>query len=176
MVSDLLDLARSDNGRLAVSMDQVCALEVVQETVAAAETSLCRRIKLAMPDSSEVFIQANRDRMKQVLLNLLENASKYSAPDHDIKVELKLKGANLLISVIDHGVGIPNEDLDKVFNRFYRASNAVDQQGSGLGLSVVKLLVEAMDGEIFVVSELGSGTTFVLGFPTCVPTQFSVTT
>ena len=176
MVSDLLDLARSDNGRLSVSLDQVCAVEVVQETAAAAETSLCRRIKLAMPDSFEVCIKANRDRMKQVLLNLLENAAKYSAPDHEIKVELKLEGANLLISVIDQGVGIPKEDLEKVFNRFYRASNAVDQQGSGLGLSVVKLLVDAMDGEIFVVSEVGAGTTFVLAFPTCAPNQFSVTT
>jgi len=176
MVADLLDLARSDNGRLAVSLEQVCAVELVQETATAAETSLARQIKLVTPGLSKVCIQANRDRMKQVLLNLLENAAKYSAPDHEIKVELKLEGANLLISVIDQGVGIPKEDLDKVFNRFYRASNAVDQQGSGLGLSVVKLLVDAMDGEIFVVSELGAGATFVLAFPTCVPTQFSVTT
>ena len=103
-------------------------------------------------------------------------AAKYSAPDHEIKVELKLDGANLLISVIDQGVGIPKEDLDKVFDRFYRASNAVDQQGSGLGLSVVKLLVDAMGGEISVASEVGTGTAFVLTFPTCIPSEFSVTT
>ena len=176
MVADLLDLARSDNGRLAVLLEQVCALEVVHETVTAAETSLSRQIKLVMPDPSSVCIHANRDRMKQVLLNLLENAAKYSAPDTEIKVEMKVDEANLLISVIDQGLGIPKPDLDKVFDRFYRASNAADQQGSGLGLSVVKLLVEAMDGEMSVVSEVDAGTTFVLGFPTCVPTQFSVTT
>ena len=176
MVSDLLDLARSDNGRLAVSLDEVCAVEVVQETVAAAKTSFSRRIKLIMPDAFKVCIQANRDRMKQILLNLLENAAKYSASDHEIKVELKLDGDNLLISVIDQGVGIPKEDLDKVFDRFYRASNAVEQQGSGLGLSVVKLLMDAMDGEISVASEVGTGTTFVLAFPTCVPSQLLVAT
>lgn len=175
MVSDLLDLARSDNGRLTVSLDQVCAVEVVQETVAAAKTSLSRRIKLAMPDRFKVCILANRDRLKQVLLNLFENAAKYSAPDREIKVELKLDGPNLLISVRDQGVGIPMEDLDKVFDRFYRASNAADQQGSGLGLSVVKLLVDAMDGKISISSEIGAGTTFVLSFPTCVPHQLPVT-
>ena len=174
MISDLLDLARSDNGRLAVSLDQVCAVEVVQETVAAAKASLSRRIKLAMPDPFKVCILANRDRLKQVLLNLLENASKYSVPDREIKVELGLDGSRLLISVIDQGVGIPNDDLDKVFDRFYRSPNALDQQGIGLGLSVVKLLVEAMDGDIAVTSEVGAGITFVLAFPTCVPSQLLV--
>ena len=176
MVADLLDLARSDNGRLAVSLEQVCAVELVHETVTAAETSLSRQIKLVMPGLSKVCIQANRDRMKQVLLNLLENAAKYSEPDTDIQVEMKVDEPNLFISVIDQGVGIPKADLDKVFNRFYRASNAVDQQGSGLGLSVVKLLVDAMHGKITVQSEVDAGTNFVLTFPTCVPNQFSVTT
>lgn len=174
MVSDLLDLARSDNGRLAVVLDQICAVEVVQETVAAAKASLSRRINLIMPDSFKVCIQANRDRLKQVLLNLLENAAKYSDPSREITVELKLDGSNLLISVIDRGVGIPKEDLGKVFDRFYRSSNVLDQQGSGLGLSVVRLLVEAMEGTIAVTSEVEAGTTFVLSFLTCVPRQLSV--
>ncbi|QNG27115.1 cell wall metabolism sensor histidine kinase WalK [Synechococcus sp. HK01-R] len=175
MISDLLDLARSDNGRLAVSLDQICAMEVVQETSAVAQTSLSRRIKLGMPDQFKVCILANRDRLKQVLLNLLENAAKYSAPDSCITIELKLDGSMLLISVIDQGVGIPAEDLDKIFDRFYRSPNALDQQGSGLGLSVVQLLVEAMDGSIAVTSEVGAGTTFVLAFPTCVPIPLPVT-
>ena len=89
---------------------------------------------------------------------------------------MKVDEPNLFISVIDQGVGIPKADLDKVFNRFYRASNAVDQQGSGLGLSVVKLLVDAMHGKITVQSEVDAGTNFVLTFPTCVPNPFSVTT
>ena len=83
-------------------------------------------------------------------------------------LEMKVDEDNLLISVIDQGLGIPKPDLDKVFDRFYRASNAADQQGSGLGLSVVKLLVDAMDGQISVASDVGAGTTFLLAFPTCI--------
>ena len=171
MVSDLLDLARSDNGRLTVTLDQICAAEVVQETVDAAKTSLSGQINLAIPDQFKVCIVANRDRLKQVLLNLLENAVKYSAADREITVELKLDGPKLLIAVIDQGIGIPKEDVDKIFVRFYRSSNALDQQGSGLGLSVVKLLVEAMGGEITVASDVGAGATFLLAFPTCPPSQ-----
>ena len=169
MVSDLLDLARSDNGRLSVSLDKICAVEAVQEVVLAARSALGRRINLVPPDQPKICILANRDRLKQVLINLLENAAKYSAPDCVITIEMKAGDSEFSIRLMDQGLGIPEADQKRVFDRFYRASNAMDRQGSGLGLSVVKLLVEAMDGDISLSSELGVGTTFVLTFPVCPP-------
>jgi signal transduction histidine kinase len=111
---------------------------------------------------------AEADRLQQVVLNLIENADKYT-PDHSpIVVEL-LRGQGpagrpgVVISVRDRGIGIPPEDLPRIFERFHRAPNALDRaRGSGLGLSIVSLLVEAMGGRIEVESLLGKGSCFRL--------------
>lgn len=167
MVGDLLDVARSDGGRLAVSLEKICAVEIVRETVDAVKQSLGRRLKLAVPDESRICIEANRDRLKQVLINLLENAAKYSSSDSIIMIRVEVHSSTLSIKITDQGIGISEEDRPHVFDRFYRGANATDRQGSGLGLSVVKLLVEAMSGQIALTSEVGVGTTFVLTFPVC---------
>jgi two-component system, OmpR family, sensor kinase len=109
---------------------------------------------------------AETDRLQQVLLNLIENADKYSPPGRPISLELTRNDAELCISVRDQGIGIPPEDIPKVFDRFHRGRNAIEhERGSGLGLSVVKLLVEAMGGSIDVDSEIAVGSRFHIHLP-----------
>ena len=101
-----------------------------------------------------------RARLRQVLLNLIENAHKYSPAEQPIQLRLKATATGLLLEVEDRGIGIPLQDQAYVFDRFHRGSNTTGQSGSGVGLSVVKLLVEAMDGSIKVNSEPGMGSCF----------------
>ena len=110
--------------------------------------------------------QADPPRLRQVLLDLIENADKYSPNENPIRLVLRHSSGAALIDVIDQGIGIPETELNKVFERFQRASNAPAKTGSGLGLSVVKLLVEGMGGSIEVHSRLGEGSCFTVILPT----------
>ena len=99
-------------------------------------------------------------RLHQVLLNLIENAHKYSPPALPIQVRLIKHHHTLILEVEDRGIGIPQADQAQVFDRFHRGSNTAGQSGSGIGLSVVQLLVKAMGGNISVTSEPGMGSCF----------------
>ncbi len=101
--------------------------------------------------------------------NLLSNAIKYSAPGSEIQVVLRFQADQVVLSVKDQGIGIPPEDLERLFDAFFRAKNAECIQGTGLGLTIVKKCVELLHGEISVVSELNVGTTFSLTLPICPP-------
>ena len=93
---------------------------------------------------------------------MIENADKYSPAQRPIQLTLEFNKVAAFISVKDEGIGIPESELKTVFQRFRRASNAPEKTGSGLGLSVVKLLVEGMGGTISVESRLGEGSTFIV--------------
>ncbi len=112
-------------------------------------------------------VMANRDYMKQVMLNLMDNAIKYSNSASDIYVSIGNKDDKVIISVKDEGVGIPEEDLSRVFERFYRVDKARsrDVGGTGLGLAITKHIVKHMDGNIEVKSELGKGSEFIVSLP-----------
>jgi hypothetical protein len=144
--------------------------EVLLNSCDLARTQLERPLQLVLPPSAgerPIEALAEADRLQQVVLNLIENADKYSPPDRPIQVLLEQEqGGGLRISVIDQGIGIPPQDLPRIFDRFHRGSNASPQmRGSGLGLSVVKLLVEAMGGTITVVSQLEQGSCFQIHLP-----------
>jgi hypothetical protein len=118
---------------------------------------------ISHPDVSEGRqILACPDQLKQVLLNLIENADKYSPKDSPIEVGLLHTLAGSTIQVKDHGDGILPDELPHIFERFYRGSSSHRQAGSGLGLSVVQLLVEAMGAAIQVESSPGQGSCFSL--------------
>jgi two-component system phosphate regulon sensor histidine kinase PhoR len=105
---------------------------------------------------------------KQLLLNLLDNAIKYTEPRRRITLGLKIEKHNAVITVADTGRGIPAEDLPHIFERFYRRSGKTSDRsatGFGLGLSIVKWIVDAHGGKIEAESEMGSGTTFTVKLP-----------
>ncbi|MCP9797642.1 MULTISPECIES: sensor histidine kinase [Cyanophyceae] len=169
MLNDLLDLSRSESGQLQMVLAPVAVDEVLTTACDLARSQLSRPLLLTLPEEAAegpVRAVAETDRLQQVLLNLIENADKYSAPGRPISLELTRNDAELCITVRDQGIGIPPEDIPKVFDRFHRGRNAIEhERGSGLGLSVVKLLVEAMGGSIDVDSEIGVGSRFHIHLP-----------
>ena len=113
------------------------------------------------------LVYCDQDRMHQVVKNLLSNAVKYSPQGGVIEVETGVEGKYVTLSVTDHGIGIPQEDLSHIFERFRRAENqgAWGITGTGLGLAIVKHLVELHGGKITVRSEPGRGSTFTVYIP-----------
>ena len=168
LLDDLLDLSRSDSGRLSIDNEPVRLMDQLEQVVDLARSTLSRPLELTLPDQAElrdVVVQADPARLRQVLLDLIENADKYSAPDQPIRLALRSTDGMACIDVIDQGIGIPPDELDRVFERFQRGSNAPEKTGSGLGLSVVRLLVEGMGGSIEVSSRLGEGSCFTVLLP-----------
>ncbi|MEB3166103.1 MAG: HAMP domain-containing sensor histidine kinase [Cyanobacteriota bacterium] len=174
MLNDLLDICRSSSGRLQLLVRPVAVDEIVLMACDLSRTLMARRLELRLPpggDDQPVLALAEADRLQQVVLNLIENADKYTPDPSAIVVELARErradgGGEIRVSIIDRGIGIPPEDLPNIFRRFHRAANALEQaRGSGLGLSIVQLLVEAMGGRISVDSVLGQGSRFHLHLP-----------
>lgn len=169
MLNDLLDLSRSESGQLQMVLTPVAVDEVLTTACDLARSQLSRPLLLTLPEEAAegpIRAVAETDRLQQVLLNLIENADKYSPPGRPISLELSKNDAELCITVRDQGIGIPPEDIPKVFDRFHRGRNAIEhERGSGLGLSVVKLLVEAMGGSIDVDSEIAVGSRFHIHLP-----------
>lgn len=116
-----------------------------------------------------VMVMGNNDRLKQLVIVLIENAVKYSEQGNVIRVSLHLKDRQAELKIVDHGSGIDAKDLNRVFERFYRVdksrSSGNDPGGTGLGLSIAKLIAEAHGGSVWLESELGSGTTAMVSLP-----------
>lgn len=111
-------------------------------------------------------VLADEDLLGQVLINLIDNAIKYTPPHGKIMIRSRQRGSRVITTITDTGMGIPHESLPRVFERFYRVDKARsrDQGGTGLGLAIVKHIVESHGGEVTVASEIGRGTTFGVSF------------
>ncbi|RAU83441.1 hybrid sensor histidine kinase/response regulator [Pontibacter arcticus] len=116
--------------------------------------------------SSHETANVDRQLFKNILLNLLSNGSKYSGADKEILLTTKVEKTAITIQVQDRGIGIPEADKAHLFTPFFRAQNAVNIQGTGMGLNIVKRYVELMQGTLTYTSELGQGTTFTITLPT----------
>jgi signal transduction histidine kinase len=164
LANDVLALSRIEHGELEISDERVNLAELVQQTVEAHRVERPVEIKSAV---SSAFVRGDEDRLRQVFDNLLRNAIKYSAQDQPVEVSLDADGENFKIAVRDRGIGIPPEDLPRLFKRFSRASNARRAKiaGTGIGLFIVKMIVERHGGTIAVESKLGEGSTFTVTLP-----------
>jgi signal transduction histidine kinase len=111
----------------------------------------------------EMFVNGDKEKLQQVLYNLMDNAVKFSHQDSTIKIETTMKKNKLLVSVKDSGIGIPKESLSLIFDRFYKSdlSRGKDKKGTGLGLSIVKEIIRSHDENINVISTEGVGTEFI---------------
>ena len=168
LMDDLLDLSRGDSGRLSIQKEPVHLADQLEQVADMARSTLERPLELKLPSNPaerDAMAQADPGRLRQVLLDLIENADKYSPADRPVLLRMHLDEHHHSIDVIDQGIGIPEAELEKVFERFHRASNAPERTGSGLGLSVVKLLVEGMGGTMSVRSRLGEGSCFTVCLP-----------
>ena len=114
--------------------------------------------------SGETLVQLDLSLLRNILINLISNAIKFSPNDAAIKIRSDVNGQKILISISDSGIGIPDEDQKHLFERFFRAHNVTNIQGTGLELHIVSKYVELMNGKITFTSELEKGTTFKVYF------------
>ncbi|HEY2593844.1 MAG TPA: ATP-binding protein [Chloroflexota bacterium] len=170
LAQDLLTLARSDAGGLElmtapVEMEAI-ATEVVRRTKPLAQSNGVE-LSLLGPDDRDAVVEADPDRIQQVLLILIDNAIKHTPSRGRVDVTVRRHGQQVSVEVADTGSGIPPDDLQRVFDRFYRAdkARARDQGGTGLGLAIAKMLVEAHHGHLQLTSQLGSGTQATVTLP-----------
>ena len=165
LLQDLLDLARLDSGRMQFQLENIILNDLLQETIGMSKQYSNRTINLES-SSKPVKIKADNHRLKQVLLNLIDNAVKYSEFQTPITLRLFQQGNRATIQVCDRGVGIPLQQQNRIFERFFRVDESRNRAGgTGLGLSIVKTLVDGMGGNISVRSQLNEGSTFTIDFP-----------
>lgn len=166
LLEDLLCLARADDGYMPYHLEPLILNDVAAEVVSMAERFNHRQIILEA-ESSLIPIFADADRLQQVLVNLVENAIKYSDPIEPVIVTLKQVEELAMIQVCDCGDGISLKHQSRIFERFYRLDEARARStgGSGLGLSLVKTFTEGMGGDVSVLSQAGEGSTFTVTLP-----------
>jgi heavy metal sensor kinase len=175
LVEDLLMLARADSGRLELrrepfDLNKLCQqmVEYISPLAQQKGQDLIYQGPAGAPQDSQVKINGDMQRVKQLLLNLLDNAIKYTDFSGRVTLGLNIEDKNAVITVADTGRGIPPEDLPHIFERFFRKSKSTSDRtatGFGLGLSIVKWIVDSHGGKIEAMSEVGKGTTFIVKFP-----------
>ncbi|NOZ48822.1 MAG: PAS domain S-box protein [Chloroflexi bacterium] len=169
VINTLLDLSKLESGRDVLPMDTVYIPEIIEETVKALSVQADKAgISLLWDASSHLPpLTANRDMLASILKNLIGNAIKFSVQGGEVRVVAKVQADWLNLQVIDHGLGIPAEDIPHLFTKFYRSKRAHDAgvRGTGLGLALVKEAVEVHKGEIAVESVEGVGTRITVTLP-----------
>jgi len=168
ILADLLDLSRLDAGQYRLELGTVPARGAIDQALSAVETAAVRRgvtVEIAAP--AELAVAADPKALDQILVNLIDNAIKYTRPEGHVWVEARRDGAAVRIEVRDDGPGIAAKHRERVFERFYRAdpSRSREAGGTGLGLSIVKHLVESMDGQVGVEPNAPAGCIFWLRLP-----------
>lgn len=169
LINDLLYLSQLETGRMEVAKKMIQSHEMLDKIIKVLKPMAKAKnitIKTMVHDKAEK-IYGNDSMLEQVLINLLDNAIKYSYNGGTVTIDIDSKDNNTIINVIDQGIGIPSESLQRLFERFYRVDKARSRQvgGTGLGLSIVKHIIERHRGQILVESEVDSGTTFTVILP-----------
>jgi len=163
LVEKLLFLAKSDDRSIKLEREYFDLKEIAKEVVR--EIELIYKEKNISLKGENVGVNADKKLIKELLRILLDNAAKYTSKNGNVEIEIK-NGDKAYIKVKDDGIGIPEEDLPHIFERFYRVDKSRSRKlgGTGLGLAIVKHIVESMKGEISVESEVGKGTKFTIKF------------
>jgi signal transduction histidine kinase len=169
LLNDLLDLARSDAGRLAIRPQPTDLGPLIEDAarLMRGQTDAAHQSLTVALDPDLPPVEAEADRIRQILVNLLTNAHEYSPEGASISVSARVAAAEVEIAVKDNGPGIPPDQLEHIFERFVRGEAGLTQRvgGTGLGLAISKSLVELHGGRLAVSSEVGRGSTFSFGLP-----------
>ncbi|MEF9951890.1 MAG: transporter substrate-binding domain-containing protein [Clostridium sp.] len=169
LVNNLIDITKIDSGYISLNLTNGNIVDVVEDTVnSVIEYARVKNIDIIFDtDSEEIITVFDEDKIERIMLNLLSNGVKFSKDKGEILVYIKNLGSRVSISVKDNGIGIPDDKLSVVFERFRQVNKTLTRsfEGSGIGLSLVKSLVEMQSGEITVESEYGVGTTFTVYLP-----------
>jgi signal transduction histidine kinase len=166
ILNDFLSLGKLEEGKIDVVKEPVVIVEFVKEVHEEITSTLKPGQELVISCDENVDVVTTDVRiLRNILFNLISNASKYSDPGKLISITVKGQGKDVSFNIRDEGVGIPLEDQKHMFERFFRASNAGNVQGTGLGLNIVKRYVDLLDGSITFTSEFGKGSVFTVWIP-----------
>ena len=167
LVDELLDLARLESGRIVLKRAPVRAADLIRGAMERLRPQTERaRVELLADFGDDLpAVLADRGRIEQVLLNLIHNATKFTPGGGSITVAAEREREMVRVDVIDTGVGIPETDLPRVFERFFKSDKARRSEGTGLGLAIAKHIVQAHDGAIWATSSAGAGSTFSFTLP-----------
>ena len=172
LVKEIINLSRLQGEDPLSDPHPIEMGEVVDEAISQAETSAeARYIDVVRSDKREAWVLGDRDQLIMAVHNLIENAINYSPERTRVAIEVKLDAGVVEIDVVDQGIGIKEEDLERIFERFYRVDPARSREtgGTGLGLSIVKHVAQNHGGEVKVWSKVGVGSTFALRLPRVEP-------
>ena len=165
LIGDVLDTSRIEAGTFTYSFTDVDLADLVRETVAAMALGQDEVLVVAQAPDTVPAVRADRERLKQVLMNLVENAVKYSPAGGEVEVHAWAENGLVLVAVEDQGPGIPREQHGLIFEKFGRANVGGGKPGSGLGLFIARSIAEAHGGTLKVRSAPGRGSTFTLELP-----------
>ena len=169
LINQLLDLSKIESGKMELNYSPIDLVQFLREISSSYESLAAnKKIKYFFyPEVGEVIAFVDQDKIEKVIHNLLSNAFKFTKEGGEIIVNLKAEAKQAVILVKDSGIGIPTDQLDKVFDRFYQvdSSQTREYEGSGIGMALAKELIELHHGSITVESEEGRGTTFTISIP-----------
>lgn len=169
LISNLIDITKIDAGFFKLSMGKYNIVKVIEEITQSVVTYAENKNITVIFDTEdeEIFTHCDPDKIERIILNLLSNSIKFTNPKGKILVNIKRKEDKVLVVVEDNGKGIPEEKLDSIFERFRQVDKSFtrENEGSGIGLSLVKSLTELHGGSISIKSSLGRGSKFTLGLP-----------
>jgi signal transduction histidine kinase len=167
LINDILDLSKIEAGRLQLHLVPTDLSEIVESSIASLQQFASQRqavLRLAQLGNIPK-VEVDRDRIEQVLTNLISNAIKFSPAGGEVSIELSAENGGVQCSVTDHGCGIAENELGRVFGKFQQLSNSQRHEGSGLGLAISHALVEEHGGRIWVESRVNQGSRFTFRLP-----------
>lgn len=166
MIKALMDIAEAEAGMMRLELADTDLAQLAAQVIGVYEfVALEKQIHVREDFAAPCMAWVDADRMRQAIGNLLDNALKYTPEGGNVLVRVQLEPGGALMRVRDNGMGIPPDDLDKIWLRLYRGDKSRSQRGLGLGLSLVKAVVEAHGGTVAVVSQVGEGSEFTIRIP-----------
>ncbi|HNR16992.1 MAG TPA: PAS domain-containing sensor histidine kinase [Chitinophagaceae bacterium] len=165
LLEDFLSLGKLEEGKVGVTVSSFCVKDFVEDVVDEMKAHLKNGQEIILVCSGDASFKTDKRMLKNILLNLISNAIKFSQEGKTVKVSTMVQNKELVISVKDHGLGIPDEDQPHLFSTFFRAKNVSNIQGTGLGLPIVKRYVTLLGGDIELLSELEKGTEVTISLP-----------
>lgn len=165
ILEDFLSLGKLDEGKVKVDVTDFDLLEFITETTEEMKGLLKKDQQMIPVYTGDKIIHSDKKLLKNIIINLITNAIKFSDEGSDIHIQTKVENGSAYISVIDKGLGIGAEDQGHLFSSFFRGANALNIAGSGLGLHIVKRYTDLLNGAVHLQSELGRGTTVIVTIP-----------
>jgi signal transduction histidine kinase len=166
LLNTLMDISEAETGTLKLRLERVNASDLVEDTVDLyRHVAEEKRIVVATATIPDLWLTADRSRLRQILANLLDNAIKYTPAGGRVEMKTQLQAGTVVFSVKDTGIGLTPDEVPRIWDRLYRGDQSRSERGLGLGLSLVRAVVQAHGGQIGVSSAIGVGSTFTMSLP-----------